>query len=326
MQLNFVDWVILIFLAFSALEGVGRSFIVELFDLMSFILSFILSLRFYNFASKYLESYFSLPKSFANALGFIFAWFLVEVLLFLIVRVILEKVNKHSSSATRMAQIPGEKVLATMPSFLRGLVFVSIFLVLIATFPVQPQIKKAVNESKIGSVILSKTYQLESPLKNVFGGLANDTLAFLTVEPQTNESVNIGFQNSKSFFDEKMEFAMIDLLNSERVSRGIPSLAFNPKLRDVARGHSADMFDRGYFSHYSPEGKNVADRVSEAGINYLVIGENLAYAPSLELAHNGLMNSPGHKANILSTDYHQIAVGIANGSEFGIMFTQVFKN
>lgn len=317
--MSVVDLGILVFLAFSAFEGVGRSFIVELFDLVSFILSFIFSLRFYNLASKQLEVSFSLPKSFANVLGFILVWFLVETVLFLIIRVVLER-------AVKFIQIPGEKGLAIIPSFLRGLVLVAVFLVLVATFPVQPQIKKAVDESKIGSAILSKTYQLEAPLKNVFGGLANDSLAFLTVEPKTNESVNIGFRNSKYFFDEAKEQVMIKMVNGERVSRGLGSLNYNPKLSDVARGHSADMFERGYFSHYSPEGEDVADRASEAGINYLVIGENLAYAPSLELAHNGLMNSPGHRANILSTDYHQIGIGVANGSEYGLMITQVFKN
>ena len=116
------------------------------------------------------------------------------------------------------------------------------------------------------------------------------------------------------------------MVNSEREQRGFKKLSFDPNLRDVGRLHSADMFRRGYFSHYSPEGKSVAERAVEAGIDYLVIGENLAYAPNLELSHRGLMNSPGHRANILSSDFGKIGIGIQDGVVYGLMVTQVFSN
>jgi uncharacterized protein YkwD len=103
-------------------------------------------------------------------------------------------------------------------------------------------------------------------------------------------------------------------------------LEFDANLRKVARGHSEDMFKRGYFSHYSPEGDSVADRAEEQNIDFLVIGENLAFAPNLELAHRGLMNSEGHRANILSKDYGKIGIGVLDGGVYGKMFTQVFSN
>lgn len=57
-----------------------------------------------------------------------------------------------------------------------------------------------------------------------------------------------------------------------------------------------------------------------------MVGENLAFAPNLELAHQGLMNSPGHRANILSSDYYKIGIGIAQSEDYGLMITQVFSN
>ncbi len=316
---NWVDLAIIAVLLFFAFEGFGRSLLSELFDLISFILALVLSLQFYNLASRQLENFFSLPHSFANVLGFIIAWFVIETVLLFVSRLILPKVQKHF-------KVPGEKYLGIVPSLLRGLIFIAIFLVLLATFPVQPRVKKAVNQSRLGSFILAKTYQLETPLKSVFGGFANDTLTFLTVKPQSNERIDVGFKTDKFSYDEAMEFAMIDLVNKERVTRGLVPLKYNPYLREVGRMHSADMFKRGYFSHYSPEGKSVADRAEAQGVDYLVIGENLAFAPNLELAHSGLMNSEGHRANILSPDYHQIGVGAAVSDEYGVMFTQVFRN
>jgi len=164
------------------------------------------------------------------------------------------------------------------------LVFIALTLVMIATFPIQPTIKKAVLDSSFGSQILKNAYTLEQPVKQVFGGVANDSLTFLTIKPKTDERVNLGFQTNQISVDSASEIKMLDLVNEERVSRGLKALVFDERLRVIARAHSEDMFKQGYFSHYSPEGLTVADRALNSGIDFLVIGENLAYAPSVELA------------------------------------------
>lgn len=317
--MNWVDLLIIVVLIYFVLEGIGKSLILEIIDFSSFALALVLSLRFYNLAAIQFERYFQIPHSLANVLGFITIWFLAETILFILARILLAHFKRVIPSSA-------DRLLGVIPATLKGIVFIAIFLVLIATFPIQPKIKKDVQDSNIGSYLLSQTYQLETPLKNVFGGITYDTLTFLTVKPKTDQSVDIGFKNNKFFYDEKMEFSMIELVNKERANRGLKEVVFDAKLRKVARGHSADMFNKGYFSHYSQEGESVADRAQKAGVDFLVIGENLAYAPNLELAHQGLMNSPGHKANILSYDFGKIGIGIANGDEFSIMFTQVFSN
>jgi uncharacterized protein YkwD len=318
--MNIVDLLIVICLVFFVVEGMGRTFLGEALDLLSFLVAFFLSLRFYNYIGGFLESSFQIPHSVANVLGFLIFWFVAESIFFILIHFILSK------SILLIKVFNKINRLAFIPAFFRGIIFISIVLTLLASFPIQPKIKILVNESKIGSLILDKTQQLESPIKNVFGGLSNDTMTFMTVKPKSDESVNLGFQTDKFSPNESLESQMIVLVNKERTERGLTALAFDPILRDVGRGHSADMFKRGYFAHTSPEGQNVADRVEKAGITYEVVGENLAYAPSLSLAHTGLMNSPGHKANILSPDYHKVGIGIEDGGVYGLMVTQVFSN
>ena len=94
----------------------------------------------------------------------------------------------------------------------------------------------------------------------------------------------------------------------------------------LARRHSRDMFARGYFSHISPEGRSPGDRIRAARVRFRTAGENLALAQSLEIAHEGLMNSPGHRANILQPLYGRVGIGILDGGLYGIMVTQVFRN
>lgn len=300
------------------MEAFGRSLIAEMLDFFSFLLAFFLSFRYYNIASNLIEDQFSIPHGLSLVFGFMAVWFLSETIFYITTRVALPDKPK--------LKIVGEEFLAIIPALFRAVIFLSLVLVLIATFPIQPAVKKAVVDSKIGSLLLKNAYQLEAPVKNVFGGVSNDTLTFLTIKPRTDERVNLGFKTQDFKIDETTETEMIDLVNSERRKNGLNTLKFDSNLRFIGREHSKDMFERGYFSHYSPEGKDVADRAEKLDIDYLVIGENLAYAPNLAVAHRGLMNSPGHRANILSPEFNKIGIGVIDGGVYGMMFTQVFSD
>ncbi len=318
--MNWVDLIIILLLGLFALEGLHRSFFGELLDFLSFLLALFASLRFYNPIANFLSSQFNIPHSLGNVLGFFIVWVITELILAISIRLLIAKlpVLNHLDSKLQF--------LSVLPASLRGVIFVAILLVLIAAFPIQPQIKTAVKSSKIGAYILNQTYRFEAPFKNIFGGITDDTLSFLTVEPKTNESLSLGFKTTHFTERTDLEQQMIGLVNHERTSRGIHPLTFDNTLRQVAYDHSADMLERGYFSHYSPEGTSVADRAAKYHVNYLVIGENLAYAPSLMLAHNGLMNSPGHRANILSNDYNKIGIAVLDAGDYGLMITQDFTN
>lgn len=318
LQLNWVDYVILGTLILFTFESLGRHLISEVLDFLGFLLAFFISFNYYNFLAKFFENQFSLPHGLSLAAGFMATWFLTETLFLIIIRFVPVKWS--------FFRFKYDQVFALLPAFLKGVIFISLLIVLIGTFPIQPNIKKAIGESKLGSFLQKNAYQLEQPVKKVFGGVTNDSLTFLTIKPKTDQRVNLGFQTSEVTINEEDEVNMIRLVNEERVDQGLDKLAFNDKLRKIGRDHSADMFERGYFSHYSPEGKTVADRAVKDGIDFLVIGENLAYAPSVESAFRGLMNSEGHRANILSKDYHKIGIGVMDGGVYGKMFVQVFSN
>jgi uncharacterized protein YkwD len=100
----------------------------------------------------------------------------------------------------------------------------------------------------------------------------------------------------------------------------------DPDLTLVARAHSTDMFARGYFSHYTPEKKDPFDRMKKAGIRFQTAGENLALGRTLKICHQGLMNSPGHKANILNPAFGRLGIGIMDGGIYGLMISQEFRN
>ena len=148
----------------------------------------------------------------------------------------------------------------------------------------------------------------------------------MTVKPESNELVNLRFTVQNGTIDEEAEQEMFRLVNTERTKAGLELLAFDNQLRDVARNHSTDMFKRGYFSHYTPDGVSPFDRMNNEDIEYIYAGENLALAPSTQLAMQGLMNSPGHRANILNPNFKKIGVGVIDGGIYGKMYSQEFTN
>ncbi len=116
------------------------------------------------------------------------------------------------------------------------------------------------------------------------------------------------------------------LLNADRAHAGLPPLAWDAKLAAVARGHSADMQAHGFFGHVSPTTGTAADRTRKAGIDAMLILENVARAFNAGEAERGLMNSPGHRANILNQEAKRVGVGVVfDPASREILVTQLFS-
>lgn len=115
-----------------------------------------------------------------------------------------------------------------------------------------------------------------------------------------------------------------DLTNAVRVRSGKKPLQWNDKIAGTARKHSVDMSKRNFFAHSNPDGKSPFDRMKADQIKYMKAGENIAAGqPSAIYAHEGWMNSKGHRENILG-DYTQLGVGVTFGGKMETYFTQNF--
>jgi uncharacterized YkwD family protein len=120
------------------------------------------------------------------------------------------------------------------------------------------------------------------------------------------------------------EQQMVDLVNKERTSLDLKTLSVDMRLVKAARMKSMDMIKNNYFGHQSPVYGSPSDLMKAQGISYRTMGENLAGNSSVTDAHTSLMNSPGHRANILNVDYTKIGIGIIEGGPYGLMISQEF--
>jgi uncharacterized protein YkwD len=114
--------------------------------------------------------------------------------------------------------------------------------------------------------------------------------------------------------------ATLCLLNSERRERGLAALRRDLRLSTAAARHARDMVQRHYFSHDSPEGRGVLDRVLRSGYRSergLIVGENLAWAQAARSTPRSVvrmwMASPGHRRNVLSRGWRDAGIAIIGG-------------
>lgn len=121
------------------------------------------------------------------------------------------------------------------------------------------------------------------------------------------------------------ENEVIRLVNAERARAGLPALKANWQLSRVARYKSADMANRGYFSHTSPTYGSPFRMMESFGLRFSAAGENIAYGQRTPAeVMRDWMNSPGHRSNILSRNYTEIGVGLAKNKNGVCYWTQMF--
>lgn len=322
MTLNWIDWIIIAILLFHTYEGWRAGVFYLLTDFLAFAGSLVFAIWLHEPAGNFFADKFGIPEAWKLVVGYIFIGLAAHFIISELSNMVLAKFPK------KLLQSRASKWLGSIISTANGFLIIAFFLLVLMILPIRGTIKKDIQMSSIGSFIVRVAEKYGGPLKTVVQEARVQALKFFTVSPGSKESMtlNVAPEAADLRVDSSLEQAMVKLVNAERKKAGVSELTVDMQITEVARGHSRDMFLRRYFSHYSPEGKDVADRYMAAGIGAGAIGENLAYSPDLETAHEGLMNSPEHKKNILEPRFRRIGIGAISTDSFGIMFTQNFAD
>ena len=122
-----------------------------------------------------------------------------------------------------------------------------------------------------------------------------------------------------------MEKQLFDLVNQEREKAGLGRLAWNDQLARAALKHSKLLEEHQELSHQFDGEPALQERVGATGARFNSVAENVAEAPDVLVAHNGLMHSPGHRANILHADYNAIGIAIVQRGQ-QLFVTQDFAH
>lgn len=319
-----IDLLALTFLAYLLVRGWARGFVREALDLAGLLFGTILAFRFAPLVGGVLVALFGLSEGVARLIGGTVVFFGVGVGAAVAVRLIEGRFRLPGLNGVNRAG--GAGLAAAWGVFVATLV-----LTIGVILPMPPTVAGYFDDSLVTRALTDP----EGLPQDVFTDVAGDRIveALLNLRELVGDSkVVIGPGDSLEIpaADEEdldRDLAAAELIfekvNQARVDAGLQALQWSDDLSEVSAGHAREMYLEGYFAHESPTTGNVGDRLRAAAISYRLAGENLALAATPNEVHNGLMDSPGHRANILGEEFLMVGIAVIRGP-LGLMTVQVF--
>lgn len=316
--MNYIDIMLLLIMGICIWSNYQRGFIISSLHLMAWIGSLGISFLAYELLNTLLLKVFPSLNFWAPPLSFIliliFSRWGLDNLADKVLDNIPQKTHHHITN----------KIVGIVPGIINGLIWAALLATFFLLTPLT-RVSKETRDSSLSEGLITKVSWLESKLSPIFSEALNRTVRKSTLE-EKDGTVKLPFIVSRPTTRPDLEAEMLVLVNQERKKMGLRLLEADPEITVTARKHSGDMLLRGYFSHYTPEGVDPFGRMRKDKIRFFTAGENLALAQTLQIAHKELMESPGHRANILNPVFGRLGIGILDGGIYGLMITQNFRN
>ncbi|AOT69784.1 stalk domain-containing protein [Geosporobacter ferrireducens] len=169
-------------------------------------------------------------------------------------------------------------------------------------------------------------YLMNDYYATIFYDLHNQTTvtAIQLVEKNVEENMKSFYAKPSDQLKESFEKQVFDLANAIRARNNLTTFKWDEKISGTARKHSSDMAANQYFDHNNKRNESPFDRMTADGIVYRMAAENIAAGQSSAIfAHEGWMNSAGHRANILGS-CTRLGVGVHFGGSYQTYYTQNF--
>jgi uncharacterized protein YkwD len=322
---NYLDLIIIFYLLICLIYGLRRRLKDTVSDLLGLMAAFILSFYTYKITAQLLENNFRISEAYANIIGFF-----INISVFKIIIIFaLDGIFKKIGDELRLGNPFVKKILSGILSVIYGLLKVIVMLSIAIALFLPVFMTREIDDSRFYNFAQSDPLRINGNFQNIFGQFFQTVLKdlnFLSIKTGSDEKADLGFETLKVSVDSTDEEKMLELVNKERTSRGLRALKMDEEAQKAARDYGKYLFKNGIFSHVDLDGKSPADRMKNYNVTFLMEGENLAYAPGLEQAHQGLMNSPGHKANILNPFFSRVGIGVIDGGPYEMIFVQEFMD
>lgn len=171
------------------------------------------------------------------------------------------------------------------------------------------------------------TYRIDGNYVTIFYDVhENDEVTAMQIVEESLETTKSSpYADASDALKEGFEYQLFDITNAERSKRGLNVLDWNEEVRETARKHSTDMAVNDYFDHTNQQGQSPFDRMQADGITFMSAGENLAQGQTSSIfAHQGLMNSEGHRKNIVNDGFSELGVGVDFNEDNQPLYTENF--
>lgn len=320
-----IDFVLGIFFAGLFARGWLRGFVKESMDLIGLVLGIVAAFRLSPEMGEFLSGWTGLDDSPARLIGGIVVFLLVGIGASVGAHYLGRAMNRPGLRASNRALGAG---LALGWGWFLATLILSVLLVL----PLPDRYVVAMENSVLTDTLTNPELSTQRTFHAIAGDSVLESLLSLQrivgskqVIIEDDETLELrAIERSELAASPDVAAEIFELLNRARIDEGLDPLAWSDGLTPVGEAHAFEMYTQGYFSHVSPITGSVGDRATQAGLTYRLVGENLALAASPHMVHDGLMNSPGHRENILRTEFRRVGIGVVDGP-LGLMVVQVFS-
>lgn len=320
---NYIDIIIALYLAMCLIGGTRKTVPIAASDLASLILGIVFSLATYGWTADFLSKNLGLASAYANVLGFFMNIFAIKIMLLFL----FDRIFKRFGNTFGEESAVFNKFLSAIISLVYGFIIIIVMLSATVSLSLPSFIAAEMEQSRFIAATERDPLKINEHFQKIFGNFYNkaaEDLSFMNIRTGPQESDDLGFKTMEFTIDSKSEDDMLELVNQERVFRGLKAVKMDEEARRAARDYGEYLFKNGLFSHTDLNGKGPSDRIKNYKVEFMVLGENLAYAPSLSEAHDGLMNSKSHRENILNPFFSHAGIGVIDAGDYGKIFVQEF--
>ncbi|MCA9388144.1 CvpA family protein [Candidatus Berkelbacteria bacterium] len=316
--MNFIDVIIVFFILLAIFDGWRAGFYITILDSIAFVISITAAYFGFTFFGDVFGWLFGLSAGLQPFVGFIFVFIILNTIL----RIGAKRLVNHYSKKQYFND--SSRAGGIIINLVKQLASLALIINLLLFLPALPFVRTGILNSRLSPLLVTSNPRLEQAFAQIIEPAIYESQQFITTTEIDDDPVELDVPVVELKIDYAAELTMVKLVNRERAKVGLEPLIWREDLAEVGRLHSMDMWRRHYFAHINPDGADPFDRIRQAGIKYLVAGENLAVAPSTTIAHQGLMDSPGHRDNILAEDFGHIGIGVVRNGLYGATYTQIF--
>lgn len=318
--MNLLDLGILSVTLVCVVRGIRRGFVLGAIDILGFVFIISVGLLGYRGLARVIEGVADPGIEVAQLVAFFGLLVLATFLYSLAANSALGRFRAQARRSWVSA------ALGAVPGFLQGSVVAVLIVLALSLLPLNGSLIDQTENSLLAPYYRRAASRFAPRIQALVTAIPTGALTGVNTPGSGNELTLRFPRGLTTTVDAPAEARMLELINRDRVKEGLSPLRMDAKLQEVARAHSREMFRLSYFAHESPRTGAPADRLRRANIPFLVAGENLAYQPNVDIAHRELMESPGHRKNILSPVYKRVGIGVIRGGLYGEMFTQEFTD
>ncbi|NLM47455.1 MAG: copper amine oxidase [Epulopiscium sp.] len=173
----------------------------------------------------------------------------------------------------------------------------------------------------------AETYSIDDAFVTFFYDIHNNqtVTSILIIDKNTELSHESLYGEASEELRTAYTYQIFDLTNAVRVRNGLKALTWDEQAAKSSYLHSKDMAENNFFDHDNLKGEDPFDRMKKQGIHFMIAGENIAGGQTNAIyAHEGWMNSKGHRENILFENFERLGVGVYFGGRYKIYYTQNF--